>query len=121
MTTILNKLRQLLRRQQTAQNRQNTMQQADQSNPTNGSQPILNDAALQRLMQQIEQTHEGMYTCAETFALLDEYVELVASNEEAAKLMPLVEKHLAACPGCYEEYEILHDIITTEATDETTP
>lgn len=72
---------------------------------------ILNDQAVTRLMQQIEQTQAGMFTCEETDALLDEYVELAVDDADAARLMPLVERHLAVCPGCHEKFEILQDIL----------
>lgn len=74
----------------------------------------LNDAALTQLMQQVAQTEEGQYTCEETFALLDEYAELVVSGTEAAALMPLVEAHLRVCPECGSRFDILRTILASE-------
>lgn len=74
-------------------------------------EPILNENILKALMQQVEQTNEGMYTCDETFDLLDEYAELINSDQDAAQLMPLVKAHLDKCPGCEKRFDILLDII----------
>ncbi len=77
-----------------------------------------NDAALtldedtaSSLMRLIERTNEGEYCCEETFDLLDEYVELVASEQDVEVLMPLVKKHVDHCPDCGPRYEILLDIL----------
>lgn len=72
------------------------------------------NAALTKLMMQIEATQEGQYTCEETSALLDEYVELAVSEQDAANLMPLVEAHLQSCPECVLRYDILVTILEME-------
>ncbi|MCB9420835.1 MAG: zf-HC2 domain-containing protein [Ardenticatenaceae bacterium] len=72
--------------------------------------PPFTDATLTRLMQQVAQTEEGYYTCEETFALLDEYAEMVVSGEDAAALMPLVKAHLRICPECGSHFDILRTI-----------
>lgn len=72
------------------------------------------DATITQLMRQIEATQEGQYTCEETSALLDEYVELAVSEQDAANLMPLVEAHLQSCPECNLRYDILITIMETE-------
>ena len=63
------------------------------------------------LMRRIEQTNEGEYSCEETFDLLDEYVELVADDQDVEVLMPLVKKHVDHCPDCGPQYEVLLDIL----------
>lgn len=83
--------------------------------PPSYTAPTLSDDNLQRLMHLLEHTHEGMYSCQETFDLLDEYVELVANHEDAARLMPYVQRHLDRCPDCHEAYEILLRILQTES------
>ena len=79
--------------------------------------PVLNANILKALMQQVEETKEGMYTCEETSELLDEYVDLVDSEQDAAQIMPLVKAHLDACPGCQQRYEILLDIVSANLED----
>ncbi|GAB4270862.1 MAG: hypothetical protein Kow0080_15760 [Candidatus Promineifilaceae bacterium] len=106
---IIHWLNKLKKKTAETQNRQTHMQNThgnEQKPQTN-----LNEQALKRLLHQIEQTKSGMYTCEETFALLDEYVELAASQQNAAAIMPLVERHLAICQGCKEKYDILLDIL----------
>ena len=83
--------------------------------PVGGDPLSLNNEIVKRLMRQVEETQADQYSCDETFALLDEYVELVASDEEAAALMPLVEHHLHACPDCCERFETLLRILRTES------
>ena len=81
---------------------------ADQ--PTDAS---LNQEQLVNLLHRLERTMENAYSCEEVYALLDEYVELVADDEEAKKLMPLVQNHLDMCPDCRDEYEILLHVLKT--------
>lgn len=68
---------------------------------------------LVELMHRLETTLDNAYSCDEAFALLDEYVELVATTEEAEQLMPLVKNHLDLCPDCRDEFEILLHILKT--------
>ena len=76
----------------------------------NNSKPIDEDTVT-TLMRRIEQTNEGEYSCEETFDLLDEYVELVADDQDVEVLMPLVKKHVDHCPDCGPQYEVLLDIL----------
>lgn len=73
----------------------------------------LNNDAITSLMRQIDETQEDQYSCAETFDLLDEYVEMVDTGADAAALMPLVEHHIHACPDCRERFEALLLILQT--------
>ncbi|NKQ34138.1 MAG: hypothetical protein HF973_00810 [Chloroflexi bacterium] len=79
-----------------------------------GQCSTLNQAALLDLLHRLENVQENAYSCEETFDLLDEYVELVVTDEEAAALMPLVKNHLDMCPDCRERYEILLRILEAE-------
>jgi hypothetical protein len=74
----------------------------------------LDENTLSTLMQQIQLTKSGEYTCAETADLLDEYVELVAGNPTAGQLLPLVKAHLDHCADCAERYEMLLKIIEAD-------
>lgn len=93
----------------------------EQSGPTHStSQAVLHTPSglseehIRHLMHMLEHTHEGMYSCEETFDLLDEYAELVASHEEAAMLMPYVQHHLDLCPDCLQAYEALMRILRAD-------
>ena len=74
----------------------------------------LDDAALVKLMHCLNMASENACTCAEAFAMLDQYTELVASDEQAQQLMPLVKNHMDVCPDCREEFEILLKIVHAE-------
>ncbi len=71
----------------------------------------INETIIKELMRRLEATQAGVYSCEETFALLDEYVELLAGNKEAAVLMPLVRNHIKMCPDCREVCEMLLSIL----------
>jgi len=72
---------------------------------------VVEEDAVTPLMRLVERTNEGEYCCEETFDLLDEYVELVATEQDVEVLMPLVKKHVDHCPDCGPRYEILLDIL----------
>lgn len=84
-------------------------------------QSNLEDAKKQQavvdLMHKLEHLHENCYSCEEAFALLDEYVELVASEEEVEEIMPLVKGHLDRCSDCNNAYSMLLRIVKSEPTD----
>ncbi len=87
-------------------------EQAQENNTDDAT--ALNAALVKNLMEMLDHTYEGMYSCEETFALLDEYVELIADDEEAAALMPYVKRHLDKCPDCHDVYATLLNIIQSE-------
>jgi hypothetical protein len=72
----------------------------------------VDEQVLVRLMQLLEQTREGEYSCRETLDLLDEYIDLGIANCAAAEIMPLLAQHLAHCVECQERYQVLLKILT---------
>ena len=46
-------------------------------------------------------------TCEECFDLLDRYVELELADADADARIPGMEAHLAGCPACNEEHQLL--------------
>ena len=76
---------------------------------------VLDESAVTRLMQLLADEETAEFSCEATFNLLDEYVEIVASDEEAAALMPVVQHHLEKCDGCHTRFEILLDILKNES------
>jgi hypothetical protein len=46
-------------------------------------------------------------SCEQCFELLDEYVELEASEADADAKLPGLRTHLEACPACHEDHESL--------------
>lgn len=82
-----------------------------------GTGPHLSDAAVHNLMMALSMTRGDELSCGEVYALLDEYADHVVSDEDAAKLMPLVEHHLQMCKDCTEQYEALMRILETDEVD----
>lgn len=113
MSTLLDRLRRLL------------LQKSEWDRAKAGATPDafattaatgLSAEKLQLLMHLVEETDEGEYNCAETFDLLDEYVELVVDEQDAAALMPFVQRHLEHCAGCQEQYKALIAILQDPPT-----
>ena len=52
--------------------------------------------------------------CDECFALLDQYVELELSGEDADTAIPGLRAHLEGCPACREEHESLRALVGGE-------
>lgn len=84
----------------------------DSRTGSSGSEAV-DEASVKRLMQLIENTNEGEFSCEETFDLLDEYVELVDDDQQAAMIMPYLYRHLQHCVDCQERYETLLAILQT--------
>jgi hypothetical protein len=123
MTNLLEKIRQLFHQSKTESTAQKTVNSAsnhpepiENQDKAAGTSAALNAEIVKNLMALLEHTHEGMYSCEETYALLDEYVDLISDsdNEEAAALMPYVKSHLDKCPDCHEVYETLLNIVESE-------
>ena len=72
---------------------------------------VVGDALVQRMLRSLKVTSLDELTCEDTYALMDQFAELVANGEDAACLMPLVQAHLDLCGECYEEYEVLKQIL----------
>ncbi len=89
-----------------------------QSNPEERMQ---REKAIVALMRKLEHLHENAYSCEEAFALLDEYVDLVVTDKEAAELMPFVKNHIEMCSGCKEAYAMLMRIVQSESNASSTP
>lgn len=106
MANLLDKLRKLVRSE--------VQPERSTAVPQAAGTLSLNETAVMNLMRQVEETKEDQYSCAETFALLDEYVEMVASEEDASALMPLVEHHIDACPDCSDRFEALLAVLQSE-------
>ena len=55
--------------------------------------------------------------CDEAMRILDVYVELVASGEDAAARYPGVASHLRQCGPCSEDFEGLLALVTDPPTE----
>ena len=50
-------------------------------------------------------------SCDECFELLDEYVELAITGEDADGRLPGMREHFQGCPACREDHESLRDFV----------
>lgn len=64
---------------------------------------------LIRLLEEADQ--EESFSCEDVFAVVDQYAEIEVRGKDAARLMPLLRKHLDGCHDCCEEYEALLEIL----------
>jgi hypothetical protein len=113
MTDILNKLRNLLFRQRQQVAMDNTSDSTT-STTDKADDPVITEQTIVALMKQLAEVKSDQYSCADSSALLDEYVDLAADAQEAALLMPLVKAHLDACPDCHQSFEILLNILKAD-------
>jgi hypothetical protein len=70
--------------------------------------------AAARLASLAAAAQDDDLNCDGVHELIDQFCECAARGENAAALMPLVQRHLERCPGCQEEYEALLRIIEGE-------
>ena len=55
--------------------------------------------------------------CERTLEVLDEYVEHLLAGRSAAARYPDVATHLAACPDCAEDRQVLMDLVRRQRID----
>lgn len=103
MADLISKLRQLLRLKTGSKQRSARAGTAELPS----LEQTVDGQVLEQLMRMLELTSEEEYSCEETFAVLDEYIDFVLEHEEAEILMPLVKRHLELCVDCREEFEVL--------------
>lgn len=112
MTRLIDKLKKLLFQQKSDHAMKHAAELGHAKDKvTSAETAVLTEEVVIDLMKQLKNTHEGMYSCAESFALLDEYADLVVDDKDAEILMPLVKAHLDACPDCKKEYQVLMKVL----------
>jgi hypothetical protein len=76
------------------------------------------DEIIQNLIRSLEDEEQGEEcSCDDVFAVVDQYAELELRGQDAARLMPLLRKHMDGCHECCEEYEALLDILQKTGTN----
>ena len=118
MASLAEKLRQLLRQKERSGSIALDQKREAPSSQHVGTQDeteVVTADNVARLMFMLNVTREEAYSCEETFALLDEYVEVAVQNEtEAEAVLPLVKHHLDLCPDCHQKFSALLQILKTE-------
>lgn len=77
--------------------------------------PILDQDAMNRLMDTLCCTGDDELTCEQVYALLDEYAECCVSDHDRMSLKPLLEQHLQVCDDCRVRHEALMRVLQDES------
>lgn len=75
------------------------------------------DRALRRLLRLVELTAETEIDCTTCLERVPAYVDRELAGAEVAREMPDLQRHLALCRDCHEEYEALRDLAQLDAGD----
>jgi hypothetical protein len=76
----------------------------------------LSASTVEKVARMLANTDDSEFTCEQVFDLIDRYAELEINGEDAAKLMPMIKKHLEICISCNEEYEVLWRMLEARAS-----
>lgn len=74
------------------------------------------EATLVRLLRLVTLTADEEIDCTTCLDLVPAYVEQEFSGADVAVAMEPLSRHLALCRDCYEEYELLRDLVGLENT-----
>ena len=69
---------------------------------------------ISKLVYNLSITADNEISCEEVHELIDQFAEMEIRGEDAARLMPLVQKHFELCPDCGEEHEALLEVLIFE-------
>lgn len=72
---------------------------------------VISSDGLVKLMRDVEHTQDVELSCDEVHRLIDQFAELTLRGQNAAQLMPLIQRHLDLCPDCREEFEALMRVL----------
>lgn len=74
------------------------------------------DGKFKKLITNIMTASEDTADCDECFDHVDQFAEMYARGEDAAAILPRVEKHLAQCRDCGEEYNALLSVLRSDVS-----
>jgi len=72
----------------------------------------MSDDRLRALTARLLGPAEPEVSCEECFEVLDEYVDIELSDDDADARMPGMRAHLEGCPACREDHESLRALVT---------
>jgi len=70
---------------------------------------------IKTLLSTVSRTCEEEINCGECLAGMAEFAELHLVGAEIPQALDRIQEHLALCPECAEEYELLLDIVRRAA------
>jgi predicted anti-sigma-YlaC factor YlaD len=75
----------------------------------------LDKQQIEALLSAVSRTREEELTCGECLADMAEFAELQLVGAEIPQALHRIHEHLAMCPECAEEYEVLLDVMRRSA------
>jgi predicted metal-binding protein len=72
---------------------------------------------IKTLLSAVSRTRDEYIDCGECLASMAEFAELQLVGAEIPEALHLIQEHLAICPECTEEYEVLLDVIRAAAIE----
>ena len=79
----------------------------------------LNKQQIGMLLSSVADTRDNEITCDECLAGMAEFAEAQLMGADIPTAMRRIQAHVAFCPECAEEYELLLDLLGAEPLDPT--
>ncbi len=79
----------------------------------------LNKQQIGMLLSAVADTRDDEITCDECLAGMAEFAESQLVGADISTAIRRIQAHIAFCPECAEEYDLLLDLLGTEALDPT--
>jgi len=77
----------------------------------------LNRHQVKALLTSVANTCEDEITCGDCLAGMAEFAEKQLIGSEISTALKRIEAHIAFCPECAEEYEMLLDVVSAAASE----
>jgi hypothetical protein len=71
----------------------------------------LNAKQIDMLLKMIRDTKDLELTCPECLAEMDKYAQRTLDEEPLDSMLERVREHLAACPACDSEFQLILDTL----------
>jgi len=81
---------------------------------TNSNGDIMDETKFTQWINKILTTEEDEISCSDCFDRVSEYVETEAAGAEMDDALQQVKQHIHQCQVCFDEYELLRDLIQVE-------
>ena len=78
---------------------------------------LLTRDVLKKLLHAVARTRPDEIDCATCFESLDAFAEMKLEGRSVEEAMPLLQHHLAQCPCCREEFELLLEALRAAQRD----
>jgi len=72
---------------------------------------------IKSLLTSVANTREAEITCGDCLAGMAEFAEKQLVGAEISSALERIEAHIALCPECAEEYEVLLGVVTATSSE----